>query len=373
MVRNGFAILVILSAWLTLAACGSAFSHAAPSPKESASRNTAEAQRELSASCLSCLKESMELVREYGDQVWKGFSKLHVRVNIITPHYEFFFGDAFAPQGYEYLSDDQVLGETIYFKKREYRHEFTSTIHPAGDNPAVFISSKEVFEATYRKSPLYKIAEDYIFMMVQQLFHLFLMQNEQMAGNLSDSGQSDIRAAGEQYPYLDFINARLLEIEGEELVDALRALNAKERGTARESVQNFLKVRSMRLRQMQGDYHADLTKYENWMELYEGLGKYTEIEIARCISLKGYRAPVRMARVSNFRNYSFVKNKQNFELERLKSTRNTLIHQSMGMTEALILDRTSIRWKDEVLKGEKSLVDFLREFAEHAPEKTNYY
>jgi hypothetical protein len=318
--------------------------------------------KEMSADCLSCFRESMQVTREHGDRVWKGFGQMNIRVNVITPHYEFFFGDPTAPAGYQpYIESSRLPGKSIFYKKREYRHEFISAIEKVEGRPALFISSKEIYEKTYLHSPLYKIAEDYIFTLIQNYFHLYLMNNEALFNaKRAALAEQQVEPADlkKKYPYLDFINAELLELEGKQLREAYQA---KELGRTREHTLNFLRLRKMRQRQMKEEYGIDCAAYENWLEWYDGLARYTEIQLAESITPATCKPCKGMMDVSNFKRYVYVKNKTAFEMLRLKSTKNSLIHSAMGMTEAMILDKLEIKWKDRLFEPGLYLIDFLGE------------
>lgn len=314
--------------------------------------------RELTSSCLACFVESFKIIRECGDKVWKGFGAMNVRANIVTPHYEFFFGDADAPEGYALLSGDNRIGRPIFYKKREYRREFVSTIDPVAGRPALFISSKEVFEKTYSHSPLYRIAEDYIFTIVGQCFQLYLRTKNTVYTEKINALLPELENLEKKYPYRDTVNANILKLEGEQLIEAYQAKNTD---NTRESVLTMLRFRQMRLREMQDKWGIDFTPYENWMEWSLGLSKYTEVQCAHSIISGNYKPTAVMTQVSNFKRYGFLKNKIHFELGRLSSTRNSLIHAAIGMTEALVLDRTSIDWKEAIFRHDSSLNDILRE------------
>ncbi|MDQ7822432.1 MAG: hypothetical protein RDV48_06515 [Candidatus Eremiobacteraeota bacterium] len=312
--------------------------------------------KELSSECLACFLESFQLLKEFGDNIWKGFGGISPRVNIITPHYEFFFGDQAAPQGYQLFSGDRCAGKPIYYKKRDFPQEFTLTVNRIEGKPALYISSKEIFEKTYLKSPLYKIAEDYLFTILQQYFHLFLAAGS-LEGKVPDS-QFDPQAFRKIYPYLDFTNSRLMEIEGDELRQAYLARDA---AAAREHLVNFFKIRALRQKELHEDTGTDFCLFENWSEWYEGLAKYTEVEFARALSLAPYKPLPSMRKVKNFRDYRFVRNKTSFELSRLKSTRTSLVHAATGFTEALLLDRQEIKWKEKILEPGVFPADLLKQ------------
>lgn len=313
---------------------------------------------ELSKECLYCFKESIGILKLYGDNIWKSFSQTNIRVNIITESFEYFFGDQIAPQGYELLSEESIIGKPIWYKKREYRHTVISNINRIGDKPALFISSKEVFEKIYAKSPLYKIAEDYIFTILQQYYHLYQMQNEAQFSHKSSIPQYEIIKLKNSYPYFDFINSKLLEIEGNELLDALKS---KEQDTIKEHVANFLRLKFMRQKQIKNDYKLDFTPFENWFEWYDGNAKYTEIEFSKLIISEHHKPYQGMFNVRNFKNYGFAANKLKFELDRLKFGKNPLIHSAIGMIEALLLDKLDDSWKEKALEPDVFLVDFLGE------------
>ncbi len=315
-------------------------------------------EKGLTLQCRACFRESFKIIKECGDKIWKGFGAMNVRANIVTPHYEYFFGETDAPEGYTLLPGDSQLGKPVFYKKREYRHEFVTTINMVGGKPALFISSKEVFEKTYSHSPLYRIAEDYIFTVVGQCFQLYLRIKDTAYTEKLSELMPQMENLGKKYPYRDVVNARVLQIEGEQLLEAYQA---KDPENTRECILNMLRLRQMRLREMQDDYGINFTPYENWMEWSLGLSKYTEVQCARSIISGNYKPIAAMAQVSNFQRYGFLKNKVHFELGRLNSTRNSLIHAAMGMTEALILDKLNIEWKESIFKQDSSLVDILRE------------
>ncbi|MGV8119450.1 MAG: hypothetical protein AB2L14_06760 [Candidatus Xenobiia bacterium LiM19] len=323
-----------------------------------ASESTAGPAKELTSSCLSCFNESFKIIRECGDKVWKGFGTMNVRANIVTPHYEFFFGDADAPEGYILLSVDSQIGKPIYYKKREYRREFVSTIAPVAGRPALFISSKEVFEKTYSHSPLYRIAEDYIFTVVGQCFQLYLRTKNTVYTEKITALLPELENLEKKYPYRDVVNSKILKLEGEQLLEAYQT---KDPDITRECILTMLRFRQMRLREMQDTCGINFTPYENWMEWSLGLSKYTEVQCARSIISGNYKSTAGMAQVSNFKRYGFLKNKIHFELGRLNSTRNSLIHAALGMTEALVLDRISSDWKEAIFRHDSSLIDILRE------------
>jgi hypothetical protein len=330
--------------------------------------STPPLKKELTPECLSCIKETLQILKDFGDRIWKGFGQLNVRVNIITPGYEFFFGDADAPAGYGLYQEEPVLGKPVFFKKREYRREFAATIETIEGKPALFISSKEVFEKTYARSPLYKIAEDYIFTVLQGYFHLYVANRQISFNTKFSSPPANAPLTKEKYPYLDFINTRLLDIEGEEL---LEAMNAKDQENQNEHLSNFLRVRQIRLHQLNETYGLDFFPYENWSEWSEGLAKYTEIEFARYVGSGSYKPCRGVHNVGNFKNYSFVKNKLKFELSRLKSTRNSIVHAARGMTEALILERLEVPWKEKIFESDRFLIDFLQERSKFIEKSTS--
>jgi len=315
-------------------------------------------EKELTPQCLACFRESFKIIRDCGDKVWKGFGAANIRANIVTPHYEFFFGDADAPDGYAPLQGDCQLGKPVFYRKREYRHEFVSTISQISGKPALFISSKEVFEKTYSRSPLYRIAEDYVFTIVGQCFQLYLRTNNTAYAEKLSSLTPELESLEKKYPYRDTVNARILQFEGEQLLTAYQAKDADE---SKECVLTMLRLRQMRLREMQEACNVNFTPYENWMEWSLGLSKYTEVQCARSILSGSYKPTAGMAQVSNFKRYGFLRNKIPFELGRLNFTRNQLIHGAMGMTEALLLDRFNPEWKEEIFRHDPSLVDILRE------------
>ncbi len=318
------------------------------------------ATKELTSGCLSCFKESLQITREYGDRVWKGFGQMNMRINIIAPHSELFLGESYPPAGYQLYTDiSRIPGKPIYFKKRDYRHEFISTIEIVEGKPTLYISSKEVFEKTYLHSPLYKIAEDYIFIILQGYFHLYLMNSEALFNakrQVNSDSQQDLSEIKKKYPYLDFINAEILKLEGTQLFEAYQARDIVK---TREHTLNFLRLRKMRQKQIKEDSGIDSASYENWLEWYDGLAKYTEIELSELIMSGNYRPCKDMQDVANFKRYVYNRNKMSFEILRLKSTKNSLIHAALGMMEALTLDRLDIKWKEKLFEPNLYLIDIL--------------
>jgi hypothetical protein len=188
----------------------------------------------------------------------------------------------------------------------------------------------------------------HVVLLLHEAFHAF--QAVQVHGRFLKA--NGVYASEKHYPFEDEVFKNAWNKEGSFLAAALREKDESER---HELIQRFLEVRIKR--RSDASLSPELIAFERELEWLEGLAKYVEMRFSELgSSLKGE---------AESKAYRIVRNRLqadfSWRIAKLGDLHGDLRFYLSGAIQAMILDKISPGWKQEIIRQENiGLEDLLQ-------------
>jgi hypothetical protein len=320
----------------------------------------------LSVREIAILRESQELRRAVGDEVWPDFARVAIPVQLYNDRFGFVFGMA-APRGWDEVPGERIDGQPYYRTGSPERQAFAVRI---GETWVGSLTVKETMDAetprllTARLGPLGRLVpyrlfivstDQYVTMLLHEQFHAFQAESNP---SRFEAARAAYRPAA-AYPWeQDGYRAAWLE----EVTLLQSALAAADRAVRRDLVRQVLRKREERRRRFILD-QAQLA-FERQIEWLEGLAKYVELESWRLAATSGYRPLEPMRADPQFHAYSGYDGQWRTERMNMKIGLN--LHGDLpfyytGAMQARLLDALRPDWKKGFIGSERQLEELLGE------------
>jgi len=323
------------------------------------------------------LQEAFHLRETIGDQVWPGWAEQKIPIIVYNEKNAFLVGYQNPPpgwlkvpqrlkQGGQWIPvpDDTFFGETYYYQPLQPGHTPQSFTVLVGDRWVATMPTREYMEI-YLYSDLhhslppvirtivpYKLiwrtllgeTDTYIAGLEHESFHAF---QGMTAPSRLDEAENAVRLES-KYPWNDPVFNASWQVESALLVKAIRARSDAE---AKVLGMQFLEKRDVRRRA--ASLSGDLIDYERQREWLEGLAKYSEVSIGRsAAAARGYQPCDALKSDADFKNYStrsLYWSRQLDEVPHLMGHSDEKRFYYSGMAQAILLDRLSPGWKQQIL------------------------
>lgn len=321
-----------------------------------------ESSKNLTLEELQDVKEAKRLKAIYGDKLFNGFSKASIPIIAFNNNYEFLISDNALDNSFTILENrNKIVGENIYFRKAVNPQAFTiktgntwaasmSTLYTFNHEVLGYMKKDIPFKLWLLVPPqASKIQRDLLpCTIIHEAIHAYFGNINEEKLNKSEESHKALKA----YPYSNSQFNGLWNEEGKALYNAM---NAKSTNETIKYTKEFLSLRSER--RTEANLSSDLIEAEKLIEWEEGLAKYSEIKMYD-FAAEDHNAPSYYKYRSN-RPYS------KFDFKRLKnslgSCNGNYRFYLSGMAEAMILDKLSDNWKENIANNGIYLEDKLSE------------
>lgn len=377
MLKRGTALLTLI----ILSLCSSAFSRSGPGP---------ESRIKIDPAMFLELKESRNIMKAVGNQIWKGWDPSETPILFYRPQVQdILIGYPHLPAGFQALTGFNPLpGETIYYRDRK------TFIEADGQNTVTdidgvqtlvvadtFSNQRTQIQGAFLGRDAAFLQEwlgqwnflpndpyDQIAMILHEGFHGY------QGARAPDKGPDEMAAV--DYPLLDVFNNSYWSLEAAIIEDAL-ASDARDRRI--DKIKELVAVRAERRAALK----KDAIEYEDLAEYLEGLGKY--VEYMFLIKAQGLEPQPEMFFLNGFHGYG--DNLKDILAGRYKQMK-TIIAASTDMTGnrygvgplrfrlyssgaalAMLLDDVDPDWKTDIFQDGVYLFDKLQQAVPLGPEE----
>jgi hypothetical protein len=302
------------------------------------------------------LEETLQLKSSLGDAVWPGWGEADIPILLWNDEYSFLFGVSDPPSDWEIVPDDRFMGQVYYRQPSDDPQNFAM---PVGDVWAASLATKWEMDA-FLTDMFRQMLPDFVEPVFP--FRLIIQPTEvHMSGVLHESfhvyqivrAPDRLRAAEAAHRHTEpyrIPNSAMMEDWEAEISLLIQALRADSEEETRETAQRFLEQRRQRRSNQQ--LADEFVEYERWMEWEEGLAKYLELSIWRAAyETPEYTSIAGMADDPDFKGYQSYPQRWNQEIDQLKRQAkgdSDVRFYYTGMAQAVLLDRLSQDWKDQV-------------------------
>ncbi len=320
----------------------------------------------LNAREVAILRESQALRRAVGEEVWPGFGRAAMPVQLYNDRFGFLFGMA-APSGWDEVPGERIDGAPYYRSASPERQSFAVRI---GERWVGSLSVKDTMDAgtprllQAKLGPLGRLvpyrlfvisADQYLTLLLHEQFHAF-----QAVSNPDrfEAAQAAYGPAAD-YPW-DRDGYRGAWLEEVALLQSAAA--APERGTAEDLVRTFLRKRAQRRRRF--DLGPAQLAFEREAEWLEGLAKYAELQSWKLAAGSGHRPLESMRADPQFHGYSGYEGQWRTERMNMKISLN--LHGDLpfyytGALQGRLLDALRPGWKEGFVERTQHLDELLGE------------
>lgn len=322
----------------------------------------AEVNNSLTLDELQDISEAKRLKNVYGDRLFSGFSKVSMPIVSFNSGYEFLIYDKPLDSSFKNLEkDNKVVRDNIYVRKAENPQAFAVKLGEewAASMSTYYTFNHEVLGYMERDIPLnlWVLIPPQVSTIKRDLIPCTIIHEAVHAyfGNLNEkklNKSEESHKALKSYPYSDDQFKGSWNIEGKALYNAMNAVSLED---TIKYTKEFLNVRSARRAEI--NLSPDMIEAEKLIEWEEGLAKYSEIRMYD-FAAEDNNAPS---------YYKYKKNRpySRSDFRRLKSslgsTDGDYRFYLSGMAEAMILDKLSKDWKENISYSGVYLEDKLRE------------
>jgi hypothetical protein len=321
-----------------------------------------ETEDKLTLEELQDIKEAKRLKDTYGDKLFNGFSEVSIPIIAFNSSYEFRIASTSGDYSFNVLEENnQIVQDNIYVRESKNPQAFTAKFTDgwAASMSTYYTFNHEVLGYMRRDVPfgLWLLIPPQISTIKRDLIPCTIIHEAIHAyfGNLNEEKLNRAEAlhkALKRYPYGNTIFREEWNKEGRALYNAMNA------GTTEETIKyvtEFLDVRDKR--RAESSLSVEMIDAVRLIEWEEGLAKYSEIRIYD-FAAEDPNAPA----------YYKYKKGRPYSQGDFRSLKNNLGSRSedyrfylSGMAQAMILDKLSNQWKEDLYRNEVYLEDKLRE------------
>lgn len=320
----------------------------------------AEMNNNLTLEELQDISEAKRLTKVYGDRLFNNFSKAYIPIISFNDSYEFLISDKPLDNSFSELEkDNKIVADNIYMRKIDNPQAFSVKVGNkwAASMSTYYTFNHKVLSYMERDIPLklWILVPPQISTIKRDLIPCIIIHEEVHAyfGTLNEEKLIKSEKSHEalrNYPYSDNQFKNSWNKEGEALY---YAMNAVSRAETIKYTKDFLNIRYARRAEI--NLPSDMIEAEKLIEWEEGLAKYSEIRMYDFAS-EDNKAP-------SYYNYKRTNPYSKFDFRRLKgnlgSSNEDYRFYLSGMAEAMILDKISNDWKENISANQVYLEDKL--------------
>lgn len=292
----------------------------------------------LTSSEILAVKGVYDYLKEDGEDIFEGF-KGNTDVIVFNDKYEFLICDDNSEVGWEHIEDNDVLNKSIYRRYADNSQAFAVLVNGEWVGS---MSTKDTFNKNMANSvPVFfpiqaVIADDeqYKAIVIHEMVHAYEAKNNSERFSRIEK----LHNISENY-YDDKIFNEMIVQEASYLE---KAIAAEKNEDIVEYVEKFLETRDRR----REDCNMSIVEIQNEVEFewLEGLARYAEFKASA--DSKSLVA----------RNLGDIESKV-----RIKADDR---YYTLGMAQALVLDKLNEEWKKDLFKGDFLMEEFLKTVCE---------
>jgi hypothetical protein len=305
------------------------------------------------------LVEFFRLKKIFGGQVWPGFGEAEIPLILYNERYEFLVAHPDPPAPWITVDNDTFQGKLYYRRTIEKAQAFAV---PVGDLWVASLDTLSHMNRSMKKQLREKIPAErltpgmlkmmeispaqHVVSLLHEAFHAFQAMRNQARFLRANSMYSSEK----HYPFKDEVFKDAWNQEGSLLASALREKDETERLGL---IRRFLEIRTKR--RSDSSLSQELISLEREFEWLEGLAKYAEMRFAELGSSLQEEAELKAFRIVQYR----LRMDFSSRLNKLGNLHGDLRFYLSGAIQAMILDKISPGWKQEIMHQENIGVEDL--------------
>ena len=307
------------------------------------------------------LIELLRLKKMFGSRVWPNFSEAEIPLIQYDDQYEFLVAHPSPPAPWTDVDNDMFQGSPYHRRNAEESQAFAVPVGDlwAGSLDTLSHMNRSMKKQLQEKIPQEKLTPVMIKMMeITPAQHVVLLLHEAFhafqAVRVHDRflRANGVYASAKHYPFEDEVFKNAWNKEGSLLAAAFREKDESER---HELIQRFLEIRTKR--RSDALLSQELISFERELEWLEGLAKYVEMRFSELGSSQKGEAESKAYRIVRNRLQSDF----SWRIAKLGDLHGDQRFYLSGAIQAMILDKISPGWKQEIIRQENiGLEDLLQ-------------
>lgn len=306
----------------------------------------------LSSEDKAQLNQLLFLKKTFGSQIWPDFGEAEIPLIQYNGPYEFLIGHPDPPAPWTVVDKDMFQDSLYYCRKAEQSQAFAVPVGDlwAGSLDTLSHMKQSMEKLLHEKIPPEKLTPAVINMMkitpaqhvvglLHEAFHAF--QALQVPARFKKANA--VYSSEKNYPFENEVFKEDWNTEGSILSAALRE---KDESKRLGLIQKFLEVRTKR--RSAASLSPEIIAFERELEWLEGLGKYVEMRFAEL----GFS----QQNAEESKDYQIVRSRLQMDfsvrLAKLGELQGDSRFYLSGAAQAMILDKISPGWKQEIIRQE---------------------
>lgn len=315
----------------------------------------------LSSEDKAQLTELLSLKKMFGSQVWPNFGEVEIPLIQYNERYEFLVAHPSPPAPWAVVENDKFQGSLYHRRNAKEPQAFAV---PVGDLWAGSLNTLSHMNRSMKEQVQEKISSEKLtpvmikMMEITPAQHVVILLHEAFhAFQAIQDHDRFLRAIGvyaskKHYPFEDEAFEKAWNKEGALLSSAFRE---KDETRRIELIQGFLEFRTKR--RSDASLSPELIAFERELEWLEGLAKYVEMRFSELGSSQKGEA--------ESKSYRIVRNRLqtdfSWRIAKLGDLHGDQRFYLSGAIQAMILDKISPEWKQEIMRQENiSLEDLFQ-------------
>lgn len=299
------------------------------------------------------IAEAMNISSIYGEQIWKGLSRVPFTMILVTDSVEFLTGHPSPTDDFTCLGHDSLLASDIYFRKRVFGKQLLATFPAVKGVNTIVVGTPENTG---------KNSTDWIITLLHEHFHQYTYGSPGYFAavdslSLSGGDQTGMWMLNFPFPYADSTIGFRYRAFADALLGCLGALDSL------SFYDRFSVYRSEREHLTSALSPADY-RYFSFQVWQEGLARYAEFRFLGALS--GYTPSHGLAALSDF--VPFDKYRSEFYRRQYDQLAHSRLDQqkrvcfyAIGFAEGQILDKVNPSWRDHFLRRRFYIEKYFRQ------------
>ena len=211
------------------------------------------------------IKEAMTIEKQFGEQLWKGYTKSPLAIILIDNDYEYLIDHPNPSKDFLFLEKDSLLGVNVYYRKQQFNKAFLATFPAVNGVPCIVVGIPENANRT---------STEWIITILHERFHQY-QQNaknyytESISLGLSNGDTSGMWQLNYPFPYDD---EAIISIYKTYTTALKKAVEMRQSKNFNIYFNQFRKARDkFKSSLKENDY-----KYFSFQLYQEGIARYTE-------------------------------------------------------------------------------------------------
>lgn len=287
------------------------------------------------------LREVFRIEKEFGENIWKGYTTPPFAIVLIYDDYEFLINHPKPSNDFIFLENDPILKTPVYYRKRVFNKHFLATFPAVGGVTCVVVGSPKNTNKT---------TTEWIVTLLHERFHQYQYTSKNYYQDALNLGISNGDTTGMwqlNYPF-PYKNEKVVQFYDTYTSALKAAVDHISHKDFDSYFRQFLKARkSLKQNISTNDYI-----YFSFQLYQEGIARYTEY--AFLDAMKDFSPSKELKKIADFEPFSLYKKR--FYKKHLNNVVNLKLDQikrvcfyDAGFAEALLINKVNSTWRDRYL------------------------